>query len=113
MQRYLTLRNYSQPQHLFVIWEFAYKTLPLYIWAHVYARPIQEYPPARSTQPSLPLTYYDDDPDALCSPLESLSLAVLEFLSVLTSIPQLQTGLRLSAHHLTNCLFHYMLLSTA
>jgi hypothetical protein len=30
---------------------------------------------------------------------------------VLTSIPQLQTTLRLSTHHLTNALFHYMLMS--
>jgi hypothetical protein len=42
-----------------------------------------------------------------------MAYAVLEFLSVLTSVPHLQNTLRLSVHHLTNALFHYMLLSEA
>lgn len=77
MQRFLALRGYAQPQHLFVVWEFAYKALPLYLWAHVYARPLQDYPPARAPHPALPPALYDDDPDALAPPLESLALAVL------------------------------------
>jgi len=40
-----------------------------------------------------------------------LAHAVLEFFSVLTSIPLLYNALRLSTHHLTNALFHFMLLN--
>lgn len=111
MQRYLSSRKYSQPSHIFIIWEFSYKILPLYLWSHVWQQPAGEFPlqpKATGTVASYP--YYDDDADALCTPLESLALAVLEFLSVLTSIPQLQNAVRLSAHHLTNILFHFMML---
>jgi hypothetical protein len=71
MQRYLTQRKYHQPAHLYVIWEFAYKALPLYLWAHVWDRTIDEYPlHSKSSSVSIPNTpYYDDDVDALCTPL--------------------------------------------
>jgi hypothetical protein len=111
MQRYLSARKYQQPTHIFVIWEFSYKILPLYLWSHVWQQPVGEFPlQPKATAVPTPYPYFDDDADALCSPLESLALAVLEFLSVLTSIPQLQNSVRLSTHHLTNALFHFMLL---
>jgi hypothetical protein len=54
---------------------------------------------------------YDDESDYLCSTVEGLALAALDFLSVLLSISQLQGALKLSPHHLTNALFHYLLIS--
>lgn len=112
MQRYLSLRKYHQPAHLYVVWEFSYKILPLYLWSHVWDRPVSEYPlQAKGSSAPAIYPYFDDDSDALCTPLEALAHSVLEYLSVLTSIPQLQNALRLSTHHLTNALFHYMLMS--
>ncbi|HRC88013.1 MAG TPA: hypothetical protein PK413_20695, partial [Thermoanaerobaculia bacterium] len=77
---------------------------------HVWQQPTGEFPlhPKPTAQPPPP-PYFDDDADALCSPLEALAHAVLEFLSVLTSVPQLHNAVRLSTHHLTNALFHFML----
>ena len=43
--------------------------------------------------------------------MEALALASLDFLSVLMSVSQLQGALKLSVHHLTNALFHYLLIS--
>jgi hypothetical protein len=111
MQRYLAIRKYHQPAHIYVIWEFSYKILPLYLWSHVWERSINDYPlQSKSNSTPTLYPYFDDDADALCTPLESLAHAVLEYLSVLTSIPQLQNALRLSTHHLTNALFHFMLM---
>lgn len=111
MQRYLSSRKYNQPSHIFVIWEFSYKILPLYLWSHVWQQPVGEFPlQPKATGATGGYPYYDEDADALCTPLESLALAVLEFLSVLTSIPQLQNAVRLSTHHLSNILFHFMML---
>jgi hypothetical protein len=42
--------------------------------------------------------------------MESLAFTLLEFISVLTSIPQLNTAIKVSIHHLTNVLFHFMML---
>lgn len=36
MQRYLTLRKYNQPTHIFTVWEFTYRLIPLYLWSHVW-----------------------------------------------------------------------------
>ena len=112
MQRYLTNRKYHHPAHIFVVWEFSYKILPLYLWSHAWQQPPGDFPlQPKATAAPTPFPYFDDDADALCSPLESLALAILEFLSVLTSIPQLHNAVRLSTHHLTNLLFHFMLLA--
>ena len=43
--------------------------------------------------------------------MEALALGCLDFISVLLSIPQLQGALKVSSHHLTNALFHYLLIS--
>lgn len=70
MQRYLSARKYYQPTHIFVIWEFSYKILPLYLWSHVWQQPAGEFPlQTKSPQAATPFPYFDDDADALCSPL--------------------------------------------
>ena len=43
--------------------------------------------------------------------MEAVAQTLLEFLSVVISVPQLQNTVKLSCHHLTNCLFHFMLLT--
>jgi len=40
MQKYLSLRNYQQPAHIYVVWEFIYKALPMFLWAHVWDKAI-------------------------------------------------------------------------
>ena len=55
--------------------------------------------------------YYDDDGDAGMEPMESVGQTLLEFLSVMTAIPHLSNTVKLSCHHLTNCLFHFMMLT--
>lgn len=115
MHRYLAVRKSSQPGHLLAIWEFTYRLIPLYLWGHVWRQDLGRYPPqprpdwvGRKDEDYLA---YDDEADALCSTVEALALVSLEFLSVLTSVSQLQGAIRVSVHHLTNALFHYMLVS--
>ena len=107
-------RKYQQPSHIYVIWEFSYKILPLYLWNHVWSKPFVAYP-AQSTSKTITepnnYPYYDDDSDAVLQPVESLVHNILEFLSILTSIPQIQNALKISIHHLTNLLFHFMLMT--
>ena len=114
MQRFLMNRKYQQPSHIYVIWEFSYKILPLYLWNHVWSKPFVAYP-AQSTSKTITephnYPYYDDDSDAVLQPVESLVHNILEFLSILTSIPQIQNALKISIHHLTNLLFHFMLMT--
>lgn len=114
MQRYLTMRKYNQPTHIFAVWEFTYRLLPLYLWGHVWDQKSAEFPPQprKEDNPSeIDYLSYDDDSDALCSTVEGLAQSSLEFLSVLISIPHLQGAIRVSVHHLTNALFHYSLIS--
>lgn len=68
MQKYLTLRKYYQPAHIFTIWEFTYRLLPLYLWSHVWGEKSKNYPPQPS-EPSKSIDFilFDDDSDALCS----------------------------------------------
>ena len=61
--------------------------------------------------PGRQMVQYDDESDALFSTAEALAIASLDFLSVLMSVSQLQGALKLSVHHLTNALFHYLLIS--
>jgi hypothetical protein len=114
MQRYLTLRKYHRPAHIYTIWEFIYRLLPLYLWSHVWGEKISEYPPQPATDPeSKEIDYilFDDESDALNSTIEGLALTSLDFISVILSVPQLSSALRISAHHLTNTIFHYLLIS--
>lgn len=70
MQRYLSARKYQQPAHIYIIWEFAYKILPLYLWSHVWQQSQTLFPLApKAPPPPTPFPYFDDDIDALCSPL--------------------------------------------
>lgn len=93
--------------------------LPLHLWVNVWGKDINEYKNKDnfSSEESIPISksetyfaYYDDDTEALLTQTESLTLIVLEFVSVLTSIPQLNTAVKISIHHLTNFLFHCMLM---
>jgi len=114
MQRFLASKKYYKPSNIFTIWEFTYRVLPLYIWTHVWGEDSSSYPPQPRKQPVTPdedYLSYDDEYDAICPTVEALALACLDFLSVLLSVPQLQGALKVSSHHLTNALFHYLLLS--
>ena len=73
---------------------------------------MQEYP-LQEIQGSGPqrYPYYDEESDALLEPMEAVAHSLLEFLSVLTSVPLLQVTIKLSCHHLANCLFHFMLMT--
>lgn len=44
--------------------------------------------------------------------MEGVAQTLLEFLSVVIAVPQLQNTVKLSCHHLTNCLFHFMLFTS-
>lgn len=115
MQSYLTSRKYHQPSHIYTIWEFTYRLIPIYLWSHVWNQNINKYPPQpRTDSPSAEdedYIQYDDDSDALCSTIEGLAIAALDFISVILSVPQIQGALRISTHHLTNAIFHYLLIS--
>ena len=114
MQRFLIYKKFSKPSNIYTIWEFAYRVLPLYLWSHVWGEDSAKYPPQplkEQTDQDENYLKYDDESDALCSTVEALALGCLDFISVLLSIPQLQGALKVSTHHLTNALFHYLLIS--
>lgn len=70
MQRYLSHRKYQQPNHIYIIWQFGYKIIPLYLWSHVWEKPINDYPlQSKANSNALNFAYFDDDIDAHCSPL--------------------------------------------
>ena len=115
MQRFLTFKKYHKPAHIFAIWEFTYRIIPLYHWAHVWGQKVDSFPPQPRTeekqQAEPDYLRYDDESDALCSTVEALALASLDFISVLLSVPQLQGALKVSVHHIVNAIFHYLLLT--
>lgn len=84
--------------------------MPLYLWACVWSRSVASFQHETLLDIDI-FIYFDDDTDALLTPVESLAQAVLEFLSVLTSIPVLHTTVKISIHHLTNVLFHFMIMT--
>ena len=89
--------------------------MPVYVWGGVYENTLKGYPNNVENHYSLNAInyseYYDDDSDTFLPPIESLCHTILEFLSVLTSIPNLYQTLKLSIHHLTNAIFHYLLMT--
>lgn len=44
MQRFLLYKKYHRPEHIFTIWEFTYRLLPLYLWTHVWGENSANYP---------------------------------------------------------------------
>ena len=115
MQRFLTYKKYHKPAHIFTIWEFTYRIIPLYLWSHVWGENVNNFPPQprleEKKQDEADYLKYDDESDALCSTPEALALASLDFISVLLSIPQLQGALKVSVHHIVNSIFHYLLMT--
>lgn len=73
-------RKYHQPNHIYVIWEFSYKILPLYLWNHVWDQPFVGFPAQSGsktiTEPS-GYPYYDEDSDSTLMPVESLVHTIL------------------------------------
>jgi len=44
MQRYLASRKYFQPTHIYVVWEFSYKMMPLFLWNYVWGKSVIRFP---------------------------------------------------------------------
>lgn len=113
MQKYLVGKQADSASQLYLIWEFAYKVMPLYLWVVVWDKPVTEFPAATSTSSTTPerMLYYDDDYDSTLSTVEALAHSVLEWLSVLTSMSGLFTIIRISIHLLVNVFFHFMMMT--
>jgi hypothetical protein len=52
MQSYLTARKYHQPAHIYTVWEFTYRLIPIYLWSHVWGYNSNKYPPQPKTESS-------------------------------------------------------------
>lgn len=60
MQRYLSARKYYQPSHIYVVWEFSYKIIPLYLWSHVWEKSLSAYPlQPKSNSAPIAFPYFD------------------------------------------------------
>jgi hypothetical protein len=79
MQKYLTKKQSDHPNQLYIIWEFCYKIMPLYLWTNIWEQSITTFVTANDVKCEEPeiYLYYDDDADALMAPIESLTHSVL------------------------------------
>ena len=45
MQKFLGYKKYYKPKNIYIVWEFVYRVMPLYIWGHVWGEDVRKYPP--------------------------------------------------------------------